>query len=100
MGANGERNGKERRVLGLYLLAMVAVLGAPRRKRLGGLGGVLGTALWSQSSGARESASELLSQSQTDRVQLSCEEIVPRPGQGRARACRAVVAWRCRFDAV
>jgi hypothetical protein len=61
---------------------------------------MLGMALWSQSSGARESVSDLLSRSQTNWVRLTCDKIVSRPGQVRARACMAVVAWRCSFNAV
>jgi hypothetical protein len=36
-------------------------LGCIRRKRLGGLGGVLGTVLWTQSSDARENEGGFLS---------------------------------------
>jgi hypothetical protein len=39
------------RVLGLYSLGVVSVQGALRRRQLGGLGGVLGTASWTESSG-------------------------------------------------
>jgi hypothetical protein len=75
-------------------------LGCTRRKRLGGLGSMLGMALWSQSSDAWENASGFLSRSQIDRVQLTCDKIVSRLGRVRARACRANVAWRRSFDVV
>jgi hypothetical protein len=75
-------------------------LGWAHQKRLGGLGGGLGTALWSRSSAAVENESGFLSRSQIDRVQLSCAKIVSRPRWVGARACRARVAWRCGFDAL
>jgi hypothetical protein len=55
-------------------------LGCTHRKRLGGLGGVLGTVLWSQSRDAWENTSGFLSRSQIDWVQLTCVKIVSRPG--------------------
>jgi hypothetical protein len=75
-------------------------LGCTRRKRLGGLGGVLGTALWPQSSDAWENTSGFLSRSQINWVQLTCDKIVSRPGRVRDRACWANVAWRRSFDAM
>jgi hypothetical protein len=98
-GQMASRAGKER---GCWALSARSGrgLGCTHWKRLGSLGSMLGTALWSQSSDAWENASGFLSRSQIDRVQLTCVKIVSRPGRVTARACRAKVAWRRSFDAV
>jgi hypothetical protein len=61
-GKMASRAGKER---GCWALSARGGrgLGCTHRKRLGGFGGVLGTALWSQSSDAWENASGFLSRS-------------------------------------
>jgi hypothetical protein len=62
-GANGEQRGRCERVRWFLKPRGGLGLGCIRRKRLGGLGCVLGMALWTQSSDARENTGGFLSRS-------------------------------------
>jgi hypothetical protein len=87
------QRGRCERVLGLYSLGVVSVQGALRRRRLGGLGGVLGTALWTESSGVGAELDCVLCQWVQAWVQFTCTKFVTRPGRVSVRACKARVAW-------
>jgi hypothetical protein len=68
MASRGARRG----VQGFYLQAMSSVLGALRRKRLEGWGGVSGTALWSQFSGVVDVVGGETLGSETCGFQIMC----------------------------
>jgi hypothetical protein len=61
---------------------------------------MLGTALWSQSSGVVAELGRVLCQRVDARVQLMCNVFVSRPGGSGGRACWARVAHCWSFDAV
>jgi hypothetical protein len=67
-GANDKQSGRGEGVRGLSARGGLG-LGSSLRKRLGGLGGVLGTALWSQFSGVSAELGRVLCQRAEARVQ-------------------------------
>jgi hypothetical protein len=95
-----QQRGRCERVLGLYSLGVVSIQGALHRRRLGGLGGVLGMASWTESSGVGAELDRVLCQRVQAWVQFTCTKFVTPPGRVSVRACKARVAWRRGFDAL
>jgi hypothetical protein len=98
-GQIASREGEERR---RWVLFARGGLGSAcrYRKRFVDLGGSLGTASWTMSSGERAGLKCVLCQWAGARVQWTCKIFVTRPERVEDRACRARAACRQGFDAV
>jgi hypothetical protein len=98
-GANDEQRGEEREC-GVLSARDGCGLGCTSTEMIGGLGGMLGMALWSQSSGVVAELGRVLCQWVDARVQSMCMDFVSRPGGSGGQACWARMARCWGFDAV